>query len=291
MSPHADSSGETTWNEHLLSDPDTQATPKVPTIRYSKDDLLSLHTKKQETEPEPVEVRNETWVTVLAVNDDTNIVEIALDKHEDKSETQQVTEAPAVYIPGVEALAAKAPAAPSPTVEDDSLMDPDGPDVVKFTPKMLEALAEKRIEQINDEDVKGDFGIAFENERIEDHPDYDPNGGVTIQQSVEIEDNANKEDKEKKKKKKKKSSGKNKVKLPRANGFEEFYADAPITPEEYALENEELYHQYATMVPIIWKVLTILALAHLPDGLKLVSSGIEQSVSWILSSPMYLTNT
>ena len=43
-----------------------------------------------------------------------------------------------------------------------------------------------------------------------------------------------------KKKKKKKSSGKNRK--PNPTGFEEFYADPPITPEEYAEEKEELYH-------------------------------------------------
>lgn len=44
-----------------------------------------------------------------------------------------------------------------------------------------------------------------------------------------------------KKKKKKKSSGRNKK--PNPTGFEEFYADPPITPAEYNEEVNELYHQ------------------------------------------------
>lgn len=43
------------------------------------------------------------------------------------------------------------------------------------------------------------------------------------------------------KKKKKKSSGKKKK--PNPTGFEEFYADPPITPEDYKEEVEQLYHQ------------------------------------------------
>lgn len=45
----------------------------------------------------------------------------------------------------------------------------------------------------------------------------------------------------KKKKKKKKSSGKKKKK-PNPTGFEEFYADPPITPEDHKEEVEQLYH-------------------------------------------------
>lgn len=44
-----------------------------------------------------------------------------------------------------------------------------------------------------------------------------------------------------KKKKKKKSSGKKKKK-PNPTGFEEFYADPPITPEDHKEEVEQLYH-------------------------------------------------
>ncbi len=43
------------------------------------------------------------------------------------------------------------------------------------------------------------------------------------------------------KKKKKKSSGKNK--LPNPSGFEEFYADPPITPEDHYEEKHDIYHQ------------------------------------------------
>jgi hypothetical protein len=43
------------------------------------------------------------------------------------------------------------------------------------------------------------------------------------------------------KKKKKKSSGKKKK--PNPTGFEEFYADPPITPEDHKEEVEQLYHQ------------------------------------------------
>ena len=42
------------------------------------------------------------------------------------------------------------------------------------------------------------------------------------------------------KKKKKKSSGKKKT--PNPTGFEEFYADPPITPEDHKEEVEQLYH-------------------------------------------------
>ena len=43
------------------------------------------------------------------------------------------------------------------------------------------------------------------------------------------------------KKKKKKSSGKNRK--PPASGFEEYYADAPMTPDQYQEEVDDIYHQ------------------------------------------------
>ena len=46
------------------------------------------------------------------------------------------------------------------------------------------------------------------------------------------------EDEPKKKKKKKKSKSKNKA----ISGFEEFYADVPITPEQYEEETNDTYH-------------------------------------------------
>jgi hypothetical protein len=47
---------------------------------------------------------------------------------------------------------------------------------------------------------------------------------------------------EKKKKKKKSSGQKARGKTPKPTGFEEFYADPPITPAEYNEEINELYH-------------------------------------------------
>jgi len=51
---------------------------------------------------------------------------------------------------------------------------------------------------------------------------------------------------EKIKKKKKKSSGKNKK--PPVTGFEEYYCDPPITPQEYSEELNDIYHHSRSFV-------------------------------------------